>query len=68
MKTNIELNQLKEYLIFNNIKEKDITLFLEKISLHSYQKNDIIIKEYKDELDFTSFEKSDIFIIDMRTD
>ena len=43
MKTKIELNQLKEYLIFNNIKEKDISLFLERISLHKYQTNDIKI-------------------------
>ena len=45
MKKQIELNQLKAYLIFNNVKEKDISLFLDKISLNTYQKNDIIIKE-----------------------
>ena len=45
MKKQIELNQLKTYLIFNNIKEKEISLFLDKISLSTYQKDDIIIKE-----------------------
>ena len=45
MKKSINLDQLKKYLIFHDIDEKDILSFEEKISVHRYSKNDIIIKE-----------------------
>lgn len=45
MKTQLDALKFKEYLLFKNLNEKDINIFLEKITTNSFKKNDIIIKE-----------------------
>ena len=41
----IDTNQLTNYLLFKNIDENDVRKFKKHISLISYQKDDIIIRE-----------------------
>ena len=45
MKTQLDALKFKEYLLFKNLNEKDINIFLEKITTNLFKKNDIIIKE-----------------------
>ena len=45
MKTELDTLKFTEYLLFKNLNEKDINIFLEKITINSFKKNDIIIKE-----------------------
>ena len=47
MKIQLDALKFKEYLLFKDLSEKDINIFLEKITTNSFKKNDIIIKENK---------------------
>ena len=45
MKKEIEISNFEKYLIFRKINKSDIDIFKKKISLSSYGKKEIIIKE-----------------------
>ena len=45
MKIQLDSIKLKEYLIFKNISESDVNIFIDKITINSFKKDDIIIKE-----------------------
>ena len=45
MKNKLDITTLKDYPIFNNLKENEINIFSKKITIKKFSKNEIILKE-----------------------